>query len=141
MWLRHPSTGQPVREAFECLEYSKDNYWNRESMVEQTVRAVLPTFGYASPGCRGVWAFDNATNHNLCYRCSYCFSNALGPWRPDPTSNERVLITRGDYHTQWSSQIIIRISVFVVNRKGLKLSYESEDYGLQVVEGQFQVFG
>jgi hypothetical protein len=64
MWPRHPSTGQPVREAFEFLEYIKDNYWNGESMVEQIIRAVLPIFRYAFPGCCG-WAFDNATNHNI----------------------------------------------------------------------------
>jgi hypothetical protein len=44
MWSHHPSTGQPVYEAFEFWEYSKDNYWNGESMVEQTIRATLPIF-------------------------------------------------------------------------------------------------
>jgi hypothetical protein len=33
-------------------------------MVEQTIRAALPIIRYAFPWCRGVWDFDNATNHN-----------------------------------------------------------------------------
>ena len=33
-------------------------------MIEQTIRTALPIFQYAFPGCRGVWAFDNATNHS-----------------------------------------------------------------------------
>jgi hypothetical protein len=50
----HPSTGQPVYEAFEFLEYSKDNYWNGESMVEQTILAALSIFRFAFPRRRGV---------------------------------------------------------------------------------------
>jgi hypothetical protein len=58
MWPHHPSTGQPIREAFEFLEYGKDNYWNGESIVEQTIRAALPILRYAFPRCCGVWAFN-----------------------------------------------------------------------------------
>lgn len=62
MWQK--KNGKPVREALEYLEYGKDNYWTGEKLVKQTVEAALPIFRYAFPGCRGLWAFDNATNHS-----------------------------------------------------------------------------
>lgn len=57
-------SGVPVREAVEYLEYGKDNYWTGEKLVKQVVDVALPIFRYAFPGCRGLWAFDNATNHS-----------------------------------------------------------------------------
>lgn len=61
----YPKTdsGSPVREAVVYLEYSKDNYWTGEKMVEQTVRQAIPIFKKAYPGCKAVFAFDNASNH------------------------------------------------------------------------------
>jgi len=56
--------GIPIREAVEYLEYSKDNYWTGEKLVKQVVEVALPIFHYTFPGCHGLWAFDNATNHS-----------------------------------------------------------------------------
>jgi hypothetical protein len=33
-------------------------------MVDHTLKIALPIFRYTFPGCRGVWAFDNAANHS-----------------------------------------------------------------------------
>ena len=67
MWPLHPTSKlrcpKPVREALEYLEYGKSNYWTSEKMVEQTLRAAVPIFRYAFPGCQALWAFDNASNH------------------------------------------------------------------------------
>lgn len=57
------SDGRPLRDAVEYMEYGKDNYWTEERMVEQTIRLALPIFRYAFPGCQGLFAFDNASNH------------------------------------------------------------------------------
>jgi len=54
--------GRPVREAIQYLEYGKDNYWTGEKMVEHT-KQVIPILKYAFPGCEGLFAFDNASNH------------------------------------------------------------------------------
>ena len=45
------------------LEYSKDNYWTGNEMVEHAVYVVLPIFRYAFSGCLALFAFDNASNH------------------------------------------------------------------------------
>jgi hypothetical protein len=63
MW-RKDKDGKPVREAIEYLEYGKNNYWTGDKMVHQAIESALPIFRYAFPGCHGLWAFDNATNHN-----------------------------------------------------------------------------
>lgn len=56
--------GKPVREAIEYLEYGKDNYWTGEKMVEHTTHVAIPIFNYAFPNCKGLFAFDNASNHS-----------------------------------------------------------------------------
>jgi len=63
IWPLSPD-GKPVRDTMEFLEYGKDSYWTGDKMVEHTVRAALPIFQYAFPGCKGLWVFDNALNHN-----------------------------------------------------------------------------
>jgi len=54
--------GNPEREAIRYLEYGKDNYWTGEKMVRHT-KDVIPFVRYAFPGCEGLFAFDNASNH------------------------------------------------------------------------------
>lgn len=54
---------QPVRDAVELLEYGKDNYWDGDKMVDQTIKHAVPIFELAFPGCQGLFAFDNAANH------------------------------------------------------------------------------
>ena len=54
--------GNPEREAIRYLEYGKDNYWTGEKMVRHT-KDVIPFLRYAFPGCEGLFAFDNASNH------------------------------------------------------------------------------
>ena len=56
--------GKPVRDAMHYLEYGKDNYWTGDKMVEHTIKAALPIFRWAFPGCQAVFAFDNASNHS-----------------------------------------------------------------------------
>jgi len=56
----------PVRGAMEYLEYGKDNYWSGDKMVDHTLKTTLPILRYAFLGCRDLWAFDNAINHNSC---------------------------------------------------------------------------
>jgi hypothetical protein len=82
-----------VGEYFRFLESSKDNYWNGEFMIEKTIRAALPIFGYAFPRHRGfllfssllfslhgVWAFGNASNHNIYATNPFITSRmSLGP--------------------------------------------------------------
>jgi hypothetical protein len=60
-WPRD-ADGNPEREAIRYLEYGKDNYWTGEKMVDHT-KAVIPFLNYAFPGCEGLFAFDNASNH------------------------------------------------------------------------------
>jgi hypothetical protein len=66
--LRNPTwpllNGIPIRDAMEYLIFGKDKYWTGDKLVNQVVSAVLPIFRYAFPGCQGLWAFDNANNHN-----------------------------------------------------------------------------
>ena len=63
-WLRDDE-GVPVRQAIKYLEYGKDNYWTGEKMVEHTEFAIK-MLKLAFPGCEGLYAFDNASNH-----CAY----------------------------------------------------------------------
>ena len=63
-WLRDDE-GVPVRQAIKYLEYGKDNYWTGEKMVEHTEFAIK-MLKFAFPGCEGLHAFDNASNH-----CAY----------------------------------------------------------------------
>jgi hypothetical protein len=58
--------GSPVREAVEYLEYGADNYWTSDKMLSQVENVAVRIFARAFPGCIGLWAFDNATNH-----CAY----------------------------------------------------------------------
>jgi hypothetical protein len=136
MWPRHPSTGQPVREAFEFLEYIKDNYWNGESMVEHIIRAVLPIFQYAFPGCHG-WAFDNATNHNI-YATDALIASRM---HLDPGGQTQPQMREGFDHTRGLPHPM----VFLDNHpdfslrgkpKGLEAVLRERGYGLQVDEGQ-----
>ena len=55
--------GLPGRYASHYHEYSKDNYWTSEKMVDHTVKTAIPIFQEAFPGCTAVFAFDNTTNH------------------------------------------------------------------------------
>jgi len=55
---------KPVREALEFLEYGKDNYWTGDKMVDQTIKVAVRIFRLAFPVCVGLFAFDNASNHN-----------------------------------------------------------------------------
>jgi len=57
------SEGRCVREAMQLLEYGKDNYWNGNKMVNQTMNIAVPIFQYAFPACQALFAFDNASNH------------------------------------------------------------------------------
>jgi len=38
------SEGRCVREAMQLLEYGKDNYWNGDKMVNQTINIAVSTF-------------------------------------------------------------------------------------------------
>lgn len=60
-WWRNRD-GSLVREAVRLFEYGKDQYWTDEHMVEHTTQATK-IFHLAFPHFRGVFAFDNATNH------------------------------------------------------------------------------
>lgn len=55
--------GKPVRCGLQLLEYGKDNYWNGDKMVDHAVKVAARIFPYAFPGCQGLFAFDNASNH------------------------------------------------------------------------------
>ena len=55
--------GLPRRYATEYLEYSKDNYWTSDLMIDHAIQIAPPIFRTAFPGCIAVFAFDNASNH------------------------------------------------------------------------------
>jgi hypothetical protein len=55
--------GLPRRYATHYLEYSKDNYWTSDAMVDHAIQVAIPIFEVAFPGCIAVFAFDNASNH------------------------------------------------------------------------------
>ncbi|RPA87789.1 hypothetical protein BJ508DRAFT_357373 [Ascobolus immersus RN42] len=63
-WPRHETTGKLIREAAQYLEYSKDNYWTGDKMVDQTIQIALPIFREAFPQFQALFAFDNASNHS-----------------------------------------------------------------------------
>ena len=65
------SEGRCVREAMQLLEYGKNNYWNGDKMVNQTMNIAVPIIQYTFPACQALFAFDNASNH-----CSFA-ENAL----------------------------------------------------------------
>ena len=47
----------------ELLKYGKDNYWNRDKMIDQIVNLVTRIFFYAFPNCQALFAFDNSANN------------------------------------------------------------------------------
>lgn len=55
--------GSLVRESVQYLEYGKDDYWNGDKMVKQTL-AVARLFNFIFPQCQGLFAFDNAASHS-----------------------------------------------------------------------------
>jgi hypothetical protein len=55
--------GRPIREAIQTLEYGNGNYWTGDKMVDHTIKAAIPIFERAFPGCQALFAFDNASNH------------------------------------------------------------------------------
>ena len=63
-WPCDDDNGEPIREALLYLEYGKDNYWTGEKMVNHTANVAIPIFEQAFPGCQGLFAFDNASNHS-----------------------------------------------------------------------------
>lgn len=54
--------GSLVRSSVQYLEYDKDNYWDGDKMVKQTVAAVR-LFKFIFPQCQALFAFDNAASH------------------------------------------------------------------------------
>ncbi|KAA8914313.1 hypothetical protein FN846DRAFT_758996, partial [Sphaerosporella brunnea] len=87
---------KPVREAIEYLEYGKNNYWTGDKMVQQAIESALPIFRYAFPRCQGLWAFDNATNHNSFHPKALVASRMqLAPGGKQPEMKEGFDYNRG----------------------------------------------
>jgi len=65
MWSLNGKDNTPVRDAMECLEYGKDNYWTGDKMVDyhENRSSDLPVCISWLPRFMG---FRNATNHNSC---------------------------------------------------------------------------
>ena len=85
--------GLPRRYAIQYLEYSKDNYWSSDSMIDHAIQVALPIFQTAFPDCIAVFAFENASNHS-------CFaSDALrvnkGPGGAQPIKREGFIHSKG----------------------------------------------
>jgi len=85
-WPR--DNNHPLREAIHYLEYGKDNYWTGEKMVDHT-RRIIPILKYAFPGCEGLFAFDNASNHSAFAPDALVASKMnLGPGGKQPLMRE-----------------------------------------------------
>jgi len=50
-------------EACETLKCGGDIWWTGELMLQQLTEKVIPAFERSFPGCQGLFAFDNAKNH------------------------------------------------------------------------------
>jgi len=50
-------------EAAEILKCGGDIWWTGELMLKQLIEKVLPLFEKSFPGCQGLFALDNAKNH------------------------------------------------------------------------------
>jgi len=50
-------------EAADILKCGRDIRWTGELMLKQLTEKVLPLFEKSFPGCQGLFAFDNAKNH------------------------------------------------------------------------------
>ena len=79
----------PRRYATEYPEYSKDNYWTSDSMIDHAIQIALPIFQTAFPGCIAVFAFDNASNR-ACFASDVLRVEKLnkGPGRAQPLMRE-----------------------------------------------------
>ena len=81
--------GLPHRYATVYLEYSKDNYWTSDSMIDHAIQIALAIFQTAFPGCIAVFAFDNASNH-ACFASDALRAEKLnkGPGGAQPLMRE-----------------------------------------------------
>ena len=53
-------------KAMVSLKCSGDVWWNGERLLEQVVSKAIPAFEAQLPGCKALFAFDNARNHLKC---------------------------------------------------------------------------
>ena len=47
----------------EILKCGGDTWWTGELMLKQLIEKAIPAFEKSFPGCQGLFAFDNAKNH------------------------------------------------------------------------------
>lgn len=94
--------GKPVRDGLQLLEYGKDNYWNGDKMVDHAVKVAARIFSYAFPGCQGLFAFDNASNH-----CSFAADALVASKMNLNPGGSQPLMRQGYIHSRQHSQSMV----------------------------------
>lgn len=94
--------GKPVRCGLQFLEYGKDNYWNGDKMVDHAIKVAAHIFPYAFPGCQGLFAFDNASNH-----CSFAADALVASKMNLKPGGSQPLMRPGYIHSQNRPQSMV----------------------------------